>query len=284
MLTQKVTQKPDLVPLAKAKKLAQGLGFGSLITKPTANPKLEKSGIYYNAGVSLAPAKISGYDMCFGSTARCRFSCISDTGHGFIDNHYGSGGVLKSRIARTRALVEHPEKFNTILLSEMEGVGRAADRKNLPVAFRPDIFSDRDWVTSHPWMFDHFSDWEFYGYTKIMSKIRAYVNGDCPDNYHLTLSWSERLEHQIAVGKYSLKGLLGLGINIAVPFYDLETMKGCIPTEWRGIEVIDGDKSDLRFLDPKGVIVGLKTKLPNDRKVAIDRIEKSDGFFVGVSK
>jgi hypothetical protein len=44
------------------------------------------------------------------------------------------------------------------------------------------------------------------------------------------------------------------GINVAVVF------AGCLPETWHGYRVVDGDRSDLRFLDPQNVIVGLKTK------------------------
>jgi hypothetical protein len=33
-----------------------------------------------------------------------------------------------------------------------------------------------------------------------------------------------------------------------------------LPETYLGLPVIDGDQSDLRFLDPQGVIVGLKAK------------------------
>jgi hypothetical protein len=40
-----------------------------------------------------------------------------------------------------------------------------------------------------------------------------------------------------------------------------DTKKGAdLPATWNGITVIDGDISDLRFLDPRGVIVGLRGK------------------------
>jgi hypothetical protein len=35
---------------------------------------------------------------------------------------------------------------------------------------------------------------------------------------------------------------------------------GELPARYKGIKVINGDESDLRFLDPKGVIVGLHAK------------------------
>jgi hypothetical protein len=33
-----------------------------------------------------------------------------------------------------------------------------------------------------------------------------------------------------------------------------------LPPIWKGFPVIDGDVSDLRFLDPRGTVVGLKAK------------------------
>jgi hypothetical protein len=44
-----------------------------------------------------------------------------------------------------------------------------------------------------------------------------------------------------------------MGGNVAVVFDKL-------PSTWKGYPVINGDESDLRFLDPKNVIVGLKAK------------------------
>jgi hypothetical protein len=75
---------------------------------------------------------------------------------------------------------------------------------------------------------------------------------------------------------------LDYGVNVAVPFYDKQTLKPTIPQEWQGMPVINGDKSDLRFLDPKGVIVALKTKLPKSMAKRKAMIKKSNGFFVGV--
>jgi hypothetical protein len=44
--------------------------------------------------------------------------------------------------------------------------------------------------------------------------------------------------------------------NMAVVFRD----KDKIPKSFKGFQVVDGDKDDLRFLDPKGVVVALYAK------------------------
>jgi len=52
--------------------------------------------------------------------------------------------------------------------------------------------------------------------------------------------------------------LASLGKNVAVVF---STKKGQpLPETWQGKQVVDGDIDDLRFLDPKGCIVGLRAK------------------------
>ena len=45
-----------------------------------------------------------------------------------------------------------------------------------------------------------------------------------------------------------------MGGNVAVVF------RNQLPKTWNGYEVVNGDESDLRFLDKKGVVVGLIEK------------------------
>jgi hypothetical protein len=51
------------------------------------------------------------------------------------------------------------------------------------------------------------------------------------------------------------------GLNHAVPF-DIPR-DAPLPEYFHGIPVVDGDVDDLRFLDPDGVIVGLRFKVPS---------------------
>jgi len=260
-----------MLSLSHAKKLAQQYGFSSLVTLPAANAKLAKSIGYYNAGISLAPAKLSGHNMCIGSTPQCRLACLAGTGRAeYLDK------ITQARIARTKLYATNRKDFWLILEAELGKIDRTAKRLETTVAFRPNIISDQSWHQTLPQLFENFKHWKFYSYTKVESKVRDAIRGKLPENYHITYSWSERSN------LLKVKDFLSHGINVAVPFYDKKTLKPCIPTEWQGIPVIDGDKSDLRFLDPKGVIVGLKVKLPKKQANRIKRIKKSKGFFVGV--
>ena len=46
---------------------------------------------------------------------------------------------------------------------------------------------------------------------------------------------------------------LELGYNVSIVFDKL-------PETWNGYKVINGDESDVRFLDPQAVVIGLKAK------------------------
>jgi hypothetical protein len=71
-----------------------------------------------------------------------------------------------------------------------------------------------------------------------------------PENYHLTVSYSEANQAYAEKVKQTRH-------NIAVVFRDKQ-----LPAEYLGRKVINGDKTDLRFLDPSGVVVGLYAKGP----------------------
>ena len=85
-----------------------------------------------------------------------------------------------------------------------------------------------------------FADVQFYDYTKVPGRDLGIPN------YHLTFSLAESNEEDAAAE-------LQRGMNIAVVFDG-------VPSEYLGVPVVDGDESDLRFLDPSGVVVGLKAK------------------------
>jgi hypothetical protein len=88
---------------------------------------------------------------------------------------------------------------------------------------------------------------QFYDYTKNAKSAYRWAKGEYPENYHLTYSASENTSTQQAVR------MLTHGINVAVVFSEL-------PERWFFAEVVDGDETDARFLDPKGVVVGLTVK------------------------
>jgi len=65
-------------------------------------------------------------------------------------------------------------------------------------------------------------------------------------NYHLTFSAAESNQSDV-------QKAIEQGMNATVVFDK-------VPAKYIDRPVFDGDESDLRFLDPKGVVVGLKAK------------------------
>jgi len=105
--------------------------------------------------------------------------------------------------------------------------------------------SDIQWETiliDGKTIFEHFPEVQFYDYTKIPTRKVVDIA-----NYHLTWSYSE------ANMKYA-SWIDKLSYNVAVVF------NGALPIYFKGREVIDGDETDMRFLDKQNVVVGLKAK------------------------
>lgn len=91
-------------------------------------------------------------------------------------------------------------------------------------------------------IFEVFPKVKFYDYTKNYTRFDKVL----PKNYTLTFSRSE-------TNNEKAMELLERGFNVAMVFDKT-------PKKYEGYKVINGDKDDLRFKDPKNVIVGLKYK------------------------
>ena len=87
-----------------------------------------------------------------------------------------------------------------------------------------------------------------YDYTKDAKRYALYLMGRLPRNYSLTFSASER------VTDAQIVNLVNRGGTVAVVLTDK-------PREtFRGVPMVNGDESDDRTLDTRGVVVGLKAK------------------------
>lgn len=201
-----------------------------LLTWPTGNAKFRKGGQY---GLSLAPHRTSGANVCMYSTKECRALCIYSAGRGSTDV------VQRGRNARTVFLFREPAAFRALLRHELSLLPSG-------VGVRLNTYSDVPWE-----LVDHSLFWRrdlhFYDYTKYPPGARK-----SPPNYRLTYSATE----QWSVGE--IRGTVAGGLNVAVVFRLKRSQP--MPDEWHGIPVIDGDKTDARYDDPDGIIVGLRAK------------------------
>ena len=158
--------------------------------------------------------------------------------------------VQAARLKKALAFVEHQAEFLTQLNKEIAAKLKSAKRKGMRCAIRLNVLSDVAWheLIDMP----SFSEVQFYDYTPNPGRMMAFLRGELPSNYHLTFSRKENNQSMVEL-------IASMGGNIATVFSKL-------PETYLGKPVIDGDVSDARFLDPKGVIVGLKAKGSKGKK------------------
>ncbi len=213
--------------------------------------KGQKKG-YLTGILYLAPHRESGVmNVCAHATPGCIATCLFTAGRGVFPK------VRQARINRTIEFKQNHTLFVDQLVKEITSLcKRAAKRKLIPVV-RLNGTSDLPWElikgSNGKSLMNTFPGVQFYDYTKIRARVDRFRYVIREPNYHLTFSRSE-----CNVGDCQHLLLKPTDCNVAVVF---ETKRGePLPAEWGGYPVIDGDKHDLRFLDPLGVIVGLRAK------------------------
>jgi hypothetical protein len=222
-----------------------------LLTTENAKTTKGESLGYLTAILYLAPGSLSGRNVCAHASEGCLFSCLNLAGMGAFSN------VQDARIAKTKEFFRDPKGFVETLAEDVQAAQRKAERLGMELCVRLNGTSDLPWENlggqiGVPLM-RRFPNTRFYDYTKNAARVRAYLAGRLPDNYSLTFSRSE------CNGETALE-LARAGGNVAVVF---DTKKGePLPAKWGGRPVIDGDLHDLRFLDGRGRIVGLRAKGP----------------------
>lgn len=206
--------------------------------------KGEKAG-WLTAILHLAPAKVSGFQVCSSATAGCSAACLNTAGRGGIfASGEGDNAIQAKRRLRTAWYFARRTEFLRQLDAEIAAHTRRAVRKGFQPAVRLNGTSDIRWETvtlDGQTLFERHPEVVFYDYTKHSDRDVS----DIP-NYSLTFSLAENNDSAAVAA-------IERGLNVAVVFHDM-------PSTFMGLPVFDGDQSDLRFLDPKGCIVGLKAK------------------------
>ena len=207
---------------------------------------------YLTYGVYLAPANMSGYNVCPNSKY-CRENCLNGSGHNKGDILSGKNTINNARILKTRLFFEDKETFMQIVLHEIAKYKRFAENHGKKIAVRLNCTSDIDicdFVYKGQNILEICKGIQFYDYTKV----RKYLSNNKFDNYDLTLSYS-------GYNWNTCSNYLQNGGRVAVVFY------GNMPKKYKGYNVICGDNYDMRFLDDKNVIIGLSYhKTANDYK------------------
>lgn len=244
----------------------------------TESAKAIKAGEYgfLNAILYMAPADISGYNLCPFASVSCKALCLgwfSGQASYVADLEFGSNPVRKSRINKSRRFVKDRANFLKDVIRSIDNLIRSAQRKALDLCVRLNGATDIAWESVRFTIvrnarglvtqvilggkgalniFQHYPFLPFVDYTKDARRFSRAL----PENYHLTFSRSESNEP-------TALALLEKGVNVAVVF------AGTKPTQWNGFEVIDGDEHDLRQLDPRGprgFVIALSPKGVKARK------------------
>jgi hypothetical protein len=220
--------------------------FGRMQLLNSGNAKTrkgEKLG-WITFGIHLAPSNLSGFNVCKDASTGCAIACLNTAGRGAMSS------VQKARIAKTRLFFTSKTVFLVMLWDEVAKAIRKADKNKMQPCFRLNLTSDLPWEKiklNGVSIFDAFPQVQFYDYTKSASRMSSFLAGDMPANYHLTFSRSES-NGDVA------EAILKSGGNVAMVF------RKYLPTHYKGAEVVDGDETDLRFLDGHGKVIGLKEK------------------------
>lgn len=239
--------------------LRQSVGYKSatdLLTPGENQVKLGKSAAP-SYGFMLIPARglmaeiyrevreafdlTGGFNLCPMASLGCAAACLSRSGQSGMDSQQ------RAQAVRTAFLLSHPHSAGLLIGDEI----RRALRKHGEINLRLNTTSDIRYELVAHGLFDKLSaaGVNLYDYT-------AWSPADRKESSAYSLTYSAK-EPAHTSDEY-LVGILSDGGNVAMPF---TTGRGkALPATWQGFTVIDGDKSDDRTLDPRGVVVGLRAK------------------------
>jgi len=211
---------------------------------------------YFTGIMYLAPHKQGNgkVNLCGDATDRCIESCLYTAGRGAMTN------VQSARINKTLEFLEDPKKFMVNIYKEIVKLQkkygnslaiRLNGTSDLPFENIKVVLEDRYYSN----IFEAFPNVQFYDYTKNPRRVLTNTIA----NYYLTFS---RAETKLNI-EYS-RNVLNEGKNVAMVFskelHEQLVKMGKIVYNNREVNVIDGDETDLRFLDMPNSIVALKAK------------------------
>lgn len=196
----------------------------------------------------LAPAKMSGYEVCPKRTEECTRLCLNESGMNTMNMN--GDKINQSRIKKTKLFFEHREFFVNWLIDEIYSAKLKAERLGYHFSVRLNNTSDInpvsfyiDYKGEKKNVLEIFPNVQFYDYTKVLNRIELTKKYK---NYDLTFSYSgENLDECVTA--------LENNVRVAVVFKN-------VPEKFWNRKVIDGDAYDMRYRDEGNVIVGLKFK------------------------
>jgi hypothetical protein len=239
---------------------------GTLIRSGGDAKTTKGNGEFETAIMYMAPHTVAGgTTLCsMAVIAACAAACLYSAGRGAFNS------VQKARIAKAQRFQNDRNGFMAELVKDTGKFVRYCDRKGVKPAVRLNGTSDIAWENIPVFVngvrfvniMEAFPMVQFYDYAKTVKRV---LSGRLPANYALTLSYSAASPRYTAMVVDAAKAS---GANVAVVFRSKAVRAKYMTEGFMGRAVIDGDRDDLRFLDPAGVVVGLYAKGAAKRDVS----------------
>jgi hypothetical protein len=234
-----------------------------MILSTSADAKTIKGQVHgYLTGILyLAPSDISGVQLCpFAGLAGCEIACLYSAGRGAFSN------VQLARINKAKLFNHDRELFMMHLVYSIKKVIKDALKQGLIPVIRLNGTSDIQFEKipltvdhiDYKNIFEVFPQVQFYDYTKIPTR------SNIPANYDLTFSYS-------GVDTFQSVWIKALKNDELKRFAVVFSNRDRMPAQFAEMPVVDGDSTDLRFLDKSNVVVGLYAK---------GKAKKDDSGFV----
>jgi hypothetical protein len=229
------------------------------------NPKTLKgmSQGYNTYILHLAPYTLSGHNTCPKATAGCAAACLNTAGRGgmFKKGEF-TNNIQKARIRKTQLFYNNRDEFMALLVKDILLAIKQSNRLGLTPVIRLNGTSDISWEkypvkmgnVVYTNIFEAFGYIQFYDYTKVLGRKVNNIS-----NYSLTFSAADGNDNDVMKAwqsGYNIAVVFNLKKTLDMPDYHIISSAGYSAVA----PVFNGDESDLRFLDPRGVIVGLYAK------------------------
>jgi len=217
----------------------------TLLSKGSTNAKTIKNDYEtYILYMSPFTQNDKNINLCPFATNGCKEACLYSAGRGSFSN------VKQARINKSNYFVNNKEGFLTQLKQELSKINNKAVKQNKVVYVRLNGTTDINWSK----LIDmrKYSNIHFYDYTKGIK--RAY-NVKLMNEYTTLINYTVAYSYNERTTVKDIIDLCNNGINVAVVF-------NCttLPINYKGIKVVDGDKTDLEMIKHNGVILGLTAK------------------------
>lgn len=226
--------------------------------------------------VYLAPATMAGRTKKGSRINVCPFSqhckdlCLNAAGHNKADILQKGGkhsSINLSRIKKTKLFYNDRDMFMRLLVHEINRDKKYAQNKGMEFSIRLNGTSDLSpelFKVGDKNILEIFPDIQFYDYTKVPKRLELMKKYP---NYDLTFSFD-------GYNWETCEKFLQDNGKVAVVF-DSKVM----PKTYKGYTVIDANDYDMRYLDPKGCIMGLHYHTTANDKGLV-KAEDIDSKFV----